>query len=366
MFNREANPLLPIEIKRYLYTKLSISLGLEARLFPLLENISNVMINIIETKREEIIQLLTQDSIAFANLKYDLYRDHQRGALGSIPKEKYPEDIDEVLNDIVNALKNHHSNILTIMPIHKAFCYWITRILYRADYISILADYKDALFLFEKSDKYVTRKAADREIILTQQLGIGLSEQTNQLINALPEIEKIRNIMSLDHRNSLQRFQINSDVEIFDEFRKHNLPLVAGLSGFTINLLCAIKVYAKNFPDIGLLTNEDLYNYAFAYFIYLNTAGYNSFDEVMYIASVMLGLDYQWGSLVDNIPKQLRDFVTNLFIDDVWSEYIASSSKAENNLVGLKRFGLLHHLHDEIEQIDVERYAYKTSHISFK
>lgn len=191
------------------------------------------------------------------------------------------------------------------MPIHSVFGYRILRLLDPEAYKnagSRFALYKEAL---EGKKKFIIKKDEDKNIIATDQLGIASSLNNIQKINEMDETKKIKKGIISEHRNSLQRYSISKQGKKFQDFVDNDAPLAAGPSTHALSLFTAAYAY-QNIVSIDF-TLDELLTYALAYFVYLTTAGYHSFHEVMLSAATAittnLEFSYNMGSYLENIPK---------------------------------------------------------------
>lgn len=318
--------------KAFLESRLAITLALKPDLFPTVAKISALILECIRVNRAQIIEVFSksENTTEFDGLVRELYRDDKRGALGAITKPDGDISIETVLNDIELALKNP-TNLINIMPIHATVGFRITRILFKDDFKCTWDSFSSVL-----QEISTIRTAArtgpipDNDLPLTQQLGICRDAETCERLNALSETDELSKHIDLAHRNSLQRFTINTQSTLLKEKFQGDVPLVAGLSTHTLTLLTSALVCEKRFLKDNHFSKTELNEYALAYFSYFATAGYHSFHEVMAVAAAVLEMPYVPTSYLDNIlHEEVKQFIeTNhlLSIDDASSLQENSSS----------------------------------------
>lgn len=298
------------EINAFIESCLAIHLATRPNLFPVVKKFSNIILEII-TNQDNKLKIINElrKSENFQNLKNELYviADYDkkifRGALGALDLKKPFDEIqpEDALNDIYNALIKPDANLLSIMPLHSVFGYRILRLLNPEGYNAASLKFSSFKKMLEEAKKFVIRKAEDKDIPVTKQLGVSIDEISHHLINEMIEIKEIsETIRVLEHRNSYSRFMIKEE-DKFQNFIKFDAPLVAGPSTHALSLFTAVYTY-NSMLQISF-TNEDLQEYALAYFAYLTTAGYHTFHEVMYSAATSLGLSYDMSGYLENIPK---------------------------------------------------------------
>lgn len=300
------------EQNAFLESCLAIYFARRPGLFPIVNTFSNKILAILadHEKRTEILkQLEIGDN--FKNLKNELYviADHEknffRGPLGALKPNKPIDEIspEDALCDIEMALKKDNANLINIMPIHSVFGYRILRLLNPNAYNQAGLNFAPCKKSLEVYKKLVTKKAEDKDIPVTKQLGVAITDSLCQKINAMEETQKLNHeIDVLEHRNSFGRFAINNETGKFNQFISCDVPLAAGPSTHALSLFTAAYAY-KDVVSIEL-TNEALQEYALAYFTYLTTAGYHTFHEVMFSANLSLGLTHDMHSYLNNIPKE--------------------------------------------------------------
>lgn len=320
------------EKNAFLESCITIYFARRPELFPIVNKMSEKFLATINERREEIIAVLNKGT-NFKSLKDELYvianyeKNFFKGPLGALPPSKEIDKItpNEALEDIEKMLKNDQANLISIMPIHSVFYYRIFRLLESNAYEKAASNYKtlkesiekvknpelkDPKDPIEKATKtYVERKAEDKDVPVTRQLGVALSEEHCKTINEMDETKELcKSIPVLEHRTSHGRFQINISQEhpdVMQEFQKHHAPLAAGPSSHAITLLTGANTYLLIDPKMSLTTSESL-SYVWAYASYLTTAFYHTTQEVIYTATRCLNLKYSMDSYIDNLPENIQ------------------------------------------------------------
>lgn len=293
------------EENAYFESEMAIKLAVHPELFPSVKIISAQILELISTRREEIISKFTTEASITA-IKEKLYRSSSRGTLGGISKSTDGLTINKILDDIETTLRNA-TNLIQIMPIHVAFGYQIGKKLDEQSYLVFQSEFKEANDFVAKGKQAVREKAEDKDIVPTVQFGVSELADVCEKINALPESKLLRETIDPSHRNSLQRYHVDLENPVLRIFVENNIPMAAGPSTHTVTLLTAVKLYEKL---LGVkFTKEMLHEYISAYFAYFGTAGYHTFHETMSVAAKCIGIPYTIHSYSDNLPAHIRSFV---------------------------------------------------------
>lgn len=284
-----------LEINAYFESVLALKLAVNTELFPIVNTISKIILNIIQSRKNEIIEKLTEkDNLKM--LQGELYT--QFGALTE--KKTTPES---VLNDIQSVLENKNANLIKIMPIHAIFGYRILRLLYEEQYEKIRSNFKEAKLYIEHAKKYVARND-EKKVIPTSQLGVSRNPHFCKKIHEMPESQAILSENAKQHKTSLERFKIDHDAEAIKEFVAHSIPLAAGPSSHTLALMTAAKLYETLTEQP--FSNEDLCSYKTAYFAYFGTAGFHTFFEVENVFARCFDLSCKINNYNDSLPENIK------------------------------------------------------------
>ncbi|MDP1604868.1 MAG: hypothetical protein Q8M03_16575 [Legionella sp.] len=310
-------------------SQMAIKLAVHPELFPSVKIISDRILEIIHTRREEIISKFTTEA-SLDDIKSALYRSESRGALGCIAKSTDGLTIDEILNDIKTMLLSA-TTLIQIMPIHATFGYQIGKKLDDQSYLTFRNEvFKEANEFVSKCKQAVKKKAEDSDIEPTTQLGVSDLADICEKINALPETERLKEIINPSHTNSLQRHRVDFENPVLQIFVENNVPLAAGPSTHTVTLLAAARLYEKLLAKE--FTKEMQHEYALAYFAYFGTAGYHTFHETMSVAAKCIGFPYTIHSYQENIPAHVRDFL-QISLPEMSSEMPRASAISSTQLL---------------------------------
>lgn len=298
----------PKERNRFFESKMAIILANNKDLFPIVQDVSDMICKLIQQNRSQIKEILSQGE-NFNNLKNQLYKKGDFGSLGALPQCSEKITIDEVLNDIVSKLNDKDATLIETFPIHATVTYRIFRLLFEEDFLKFQNELGAASKLIDDGKKNVKVKAKDSDISATDQFGLSEHSIVCQEINELPGTKDLRGKINPWHRNSLQRFIVNIMAAFFEGQCKNNLPSAAGPSSHTVTALVGAKLYTQKLNQ-QTLSSDQLKEYALAYFAYFGTAGYHTFTEVMQVAAKCIdaNADYKM-NYEDNLPSKVLNFL---------------------------------------------------------
>ena len=290
-----SNRNLQTEYNAYFESCLALALAEHRDLFPTVDLISKHIIEIITSRKKEILMTLNNKT-RFETVLRNLY-NKDFGALAN--KKETPE---AMLNDIQTMLMDKSASLVNVMAIHYIFGSHLLRFLEKENYAAIKPHFEIVQSLVNVTKKHVERKP-EENVASTCQLGIVrlpfFCEKMNSVLHATHVKQYI-----CEHKTSLERFEIEYTAAIFREFIRHHLPLAAGLSTHTLELLMAVKLYEMK--TLKPFTQAEWQEYSLAYFVYLTLAGYHTFHEVMLVTATYLNVSYQLDSYLSHFPPHLK------------------------------------------------------------
>lgn len=321
---KSSDKITDFDLNTYFESYLAIKLASHRELLPIVDVISEIIIGIIQKRKEEITKILNEND-NLTKLQEELYVQ-----FGTLTTKKL--NVDVVLEDIQSALECKKASLVNIMPIHGIFGYRILRLLNEKKYEEIRKNFKEANTYIATAKNCVT-KNDEKTVKPTAQLGVSRSPIICQKINEMPEVKEILERNAKVHKTSLERFNINLDKEAIKDFITHNVPLAAGPSSHTLALMTAAKLY--EIEREKCFTIEELNQYKTAYFIYLGTAGFHTFYEVESVFRKCFDLPCDMSQYRNHLPDSIKSSTEFSELEKLFPEQLIQKS-TESTSISIK------------------------------
>lgn len=274
------------EYKRYFESKMASVLMKETYKFSSINKISAVILGIILTYKNIILDILEQNKIIATEL-------FSKGYYGHLDAGLLESNKNDIFDKIVSVLKSS-TKPNQIIHIHSVFNYRILNILYNHSELknSDLFYDKEKIKFCEKliSSGILKDRGRRKKIIFSNNLTKITGISHNLFFqNKLEKTE--------EHFPAMNYYQPEFNSFFYQHMQFHKMPFVAGASYHMITLLKGALAYR--------LMEAEIAEYAFLCAAYMINGGNHSFHETMSIAE-KFGVPYTCGCYNSAIPKSLK------------------------------------------------------------
>lgn len=283
------------ELNRRQETLIAFALFDKADLLPSIGKISELLIELITKRMDDIIKHLDVEINRPGSPSQTRFQALQEALYGSeFAALKKPNEITKqsVIASLLEVLKSKSPYISNVICPQTTALYYLIKPLFELnEFKKMVSEAKDSTAEVEKTKSYF--KFKDN---LTQHLGLSKSFDFSKLGAEHPQVAKHQKlvqsgvIVNNPHRNSLFCREYDpAKAKSIQHYLDNNLPFAAGASTHTRDTLITLQLAFGN-----KISDDELLQYCYGLFVFDAIAGFHSYTEVMSVAHFYLKKPYSF------------------------------------------------------------------------